>query len=77
MGAQVRPQGHQHLGPTGDLMGFAFFKHDTKFDFIGKRRFFYALAVLLCLVGLGNILFGSGLKMGIDFAGGVIMQVEF
>ncbi len=58
-------------------MGFAFFKHDTRFDFIGKRRFFYGLAVLLCLVGLGNILFGSGLKMGIDFAGGVIMQVEF
>ena len=25
------------------------------YDFIGKRRFFYALAVLLCLVGLGNI----------------------
>ena len=58
-------------------MGFAFFKHDTSFDFIGKRRFFYGLALLLCLVGLGNVLFGSGLKMGIDFAGGVVMQVEF
>ncbi|MBE6442667.1 MAG: protein translocase subunit SecF [Desulfovibrio desulfuricans] len=58
-------------------MGFAFIKDDTKFDFIGLRRWAYGLSLLLLLVGLGGAIFGSGPKLGIDFAGGVIVQVQF
>lgn len=58
-------------------MAFAFIKHDTKIDFIGKRYIAYAASIILLLVGLGSALWGNGLRMGIDFAGGVIVQVQF
>lgn len=58
-------------------MAFAFIKHDTKIDFIGKRHIAYVLSILLILLGLGSALWGNGLRMGIDFAGGVIVQVQF
>ena len=58
-------------------MAFAFIKHDTHIDFIGKRRIAYAISILFLLVGLGSALWGNGLRLGIDFAGGVVAQVEF
>ena len=58
-------------------MGFAFIKHDTNLDFIGKRHWAYGISVLLILVGLASMFMGQGLKMGIDFAGGVIAQIQF
>lgn len=58
-------------------MGFAFIKQDTKLDFIGKRHWAYALSALLIVVGIASMFWGNGLKMGIDFAGGVIAQVQF
>ncbi|GHU92708.1 protein-export membrane protein SecF [Deltaproteobacteria bacterium] len=58
-------------------MAFAFIKHDTRIDFIGKRYWSYAISIALILVGLASVLWGSGVKMGIDFAGGLIVQVQF
>ncbi|WP_165072690.1 protein translocase subunit SecF [Desulfovibrio sp. ZJ200] len=58
-------------------MAFAFIKHDTHIDFIGKRHWAYALSTVLLLAGLASAFWGNGLKMGIDFAGGVIVQVQF
>lgn len=58
-------------------MAFAFIKQNTNIDFIGKRHWAYILSVLLLLAGLASALWGNGLKMGIDFAGGVIVQVQF
>ena len=58
-------------------MGFAFIRHDTKFDFIGLRHWAYGISALLILVGIISTLWGNGLKMGIDFAGGVIVQIQF
>ena len=58
-------------------MAFAFIKHDTHIDFIGKRHIAYALSALLLLVGLASAIWGNGLRLGIDFAGGVVSQVEF
>ena len=58
-------------------MAFAFIKHDTHIDFIGKRHIAYALSALLLLVGLASAIWGNGLRLGIDFAGGVVAQVEF
>lgn len=57
-------------------MGFTFIKHTTAIDFIGKRGISYAVSVLFIVAGLLTVAFG-GLKMGIDFAGGVIMQIQF
>ena len=36
-------------------MGFAFIKHDTNLDFIGKRHWAYALSALLILVGIASM----------------------
>ena len=36
-------------------MGFAFIKHDTNLDFIGKRYWAYGISVLLILVGLASM----------------------
>lgn len=58
-------------------MGFAFIRHGTNIDFIGKRRWAYGISVILIVVGLASMLMGQGLKMGIDFAGGVIAQIQF
>ena len=58
-------------------MPFAFVQPDTKIDFVGKRYLAYAVSVCMLLVGLFSCLFGNGFSLGIDFAGGVIVQVQF
>lgn len=58
-------------------MGFSFIRHDTKFDFIGLRHWAYGISALLIVVAIVSTLWGNGLKMGIDFAGGVIVQIQF
>ena len=42
-------------------------------DVINKRKLWYAISVVLLLVGLASLLF-RGLNLGIDFTGGNIMQ---
>ena len=58
-------------------MSFTFIKHETNIDFIRWRHVAYACSIIFLLVGLASALWGNGIKMGIDFAGGVIMQVQF
>ena len=50
---------------------------DTRFDFIGKRKitvWISAVAILFCL---GSILVHGGLRYGVDFAGGLLLQIKF
>ncbi|MBQ7456735.1 MAG: protein translocase subunit SecF [Desulfovibrio sp.] len=58
-------------------MSFVIFKPGTMFDFVGKRRIAYAFSLALIVIGLFSCLFGNGFRLGIDFAGGVIVQVKF
>ncbi len=58
-------------------MGFSFIKEHTNIDFVGKRNIAYIVSVVVILAGLGHMLFTGGPKLGIDFAGGVIVQVQF
>lgn len=57
-------------------MAITIFRHGTNFNFMGVRKAAYAVSLILLLLGLGNAIFGSGVRMGIDFAGGVIIQVD-
>lgn len=53
-----------------------FFKETTKFDFMGQRRTFIILSVIVVLVSIAAT-FGLGPKFGIDFIGGTEIQVRF
>ncbi|MDD4146803.1 MAG: protein translocase subunit SecF [Clostridia bacterium] len=45
-------------------------------DFIGKRKIWYALSLIVILVAIGS-LFMQGLNFGIDFRGGTLLQLKF
>ena len=47
-----------------------------KFDFIKNRRMVYIISAVIILVGLISIVF-QGFNLGIDFAGGTLIQIRF
>ena len=49
---------------------------NTHIDFIGKRKIFYAISILVTVIGIGS-LFIRGLNPGIDFTGGRTYVVRF
>jgi preprotein translocase subunit SecF len=46
------------------------------YDFIGKRRWAYAVSIAVMLLGLGSILVRGGLHYDIDFTGGTLVEVR-
>jgi preprotein translocase subunit SecF len=58
-------------------MSFTFIKHGTNIDFIGKRHIAYGISLVVLLAGLASALWGNGVKLGIDFAGGLVVQIQF
>lgn len=57
-------------------MSFEIIKPGININFIGRRHLAFAVSGLLILICLGSIAF-KGLQMGIDFAGGLLVQVRF
>ena len=49
----------------------------TNIDFIGKAKICLTVSAIVILVGLGSIVFHGGLKEGIDFSGGTLLQLRF
>jgi preprotein translocase subunit SecF len=50
---------------------------DTHIDFMGKIKMTAAISGLVILIGLGSIVLSGGLRYGIDFAGGTLIQLKF
>jgi preprotein translocase subunit SecF len=50
---------------------------DPRFNFIGRRRWAYAITALFILAGIGSMVAKGGLRYGIDFSGGTLIQVRF
>lgn len=50
---------------------------ETKLDFIGKRKFFYALSVVVIIAGMATFSAKGNKVYGIDFAGGQIQEYGF
>jgi preprotein translocase SecF subunit len=51
--------------------------HDPNYNFIGRRRWAYLLSIAFILVGIGSMAMKGGLRYGIDFSGGTLIQVRF
>lgn len=50
---------------------------DSNFDFIGRRKIFFGLSLVLLVVGLGSLVMRGGPRLGIDFKGGTLAYVKF
>jgi preprotein translocase SecF subunit len=50
---------------------------ETHFDFMGRRRLFFALSILVTLIGIVSFILHGGFRMGIDFAGGRLIEYQF
>ena len=59
--------------------------HDVKIDWLGKRRFFIGLSIMLLLAGMGMALYrhkfhpggSDAFNLGVDFKGGTVVTARF
>ena len=49
---------------------------ETSFDFIGRRKVGFVISVVTLLIGLGSIALRGGLRLGVEFTGGVQIDVQ-
>src|SRR5207249_628588 len=47
------------------------------FDFVGKRYFYFLLSLLMIVPGIISLAIPPGLKVGIDFASGSSLTLQF
>ena len=58
-------------------MGFALLSRQTNINFVGFRKVAYAISCLFIAIGIFAIIFNGGLRYGVDFAGGAMVQIQF
>lgn len=51
------------------------YKGEASYDFVGRRRTWYAISGVLLVICIG-FLVGPGLKLGVEFTGGTVFQVD-
>jgi len=54
-----------------------FIKPGINIDFVGKRKIFITISLILIAIGIISLIIKGGPKYGIDFAGGTIIQIKF
>ena len=50
---------------------------NSKYDFIAMRKWAYLLSAVVTLISIAHIAWQGGLRYGIDFSGGTLVQVRF
>lgn len=55
---------------------FNLFPYNAKFDFFGKRKYAYIVSALLLIASIVS-LSTRGINMGLDFTGGVVLEVGY
>ena len=67
------------LTDAGKLKKLSFFNliRNKNIDFLGKRRIAYVFSITLLLVALGTLIFRGNQSLGVDFAGGIVVDARF
>ena len=50
---------------------------ETNIDFLGRRKIFFGVSLVLILAGVASLMVKGGPKLGIDFKGGTLAYVKF
>src|SRR5579875_3242132 len=53
------------------------FFHNPQVDWMGKKKYFIVVSVILLIAGITSIIVKHGLQYGIDFRGGTLVYVKF
>jgi SecD/SecF fusion protein len=69
MGVVFNATQHMNLG-RGKVI-----PHETKIDFMGKRHVAYIFSAVLILASLGDLVANRGPALGVDFSGGVQVEI--
>jgi preprotein translocase subunit SecF len=51
------------------------YRGETRFDFVGKRRIWFAASTLIIVLGIVSIVLRGGLNLGIEFKGGTAWTI--
>ena len=54
-----------------------FIKSDINIDFIGKQKIAFYISIAMIVISILSLIIHKGPKLGIDFAGGTLVQVRF
>ncbi|MFZ5425928.1 MAG: protein translocase subunit SecF [Thermodesulfobacteriota bacterium] len=58
-------------------MGLELIKPDLNFNFLRYRKYAYVFSALLVLMGIVSLVYKGGPRYGVDFAGGMTIQLKF